>query len=417
MRTKVILPSIIGNILEWYDFSLYGYFAVVFAKLFFPSTDPGLATLMSFGVFAVGFLTRPIGAVIFGYLGDRYGRKMTLAYAIILMALSTMLIGLLPTYDHIGRAAAILLVLCRLAQGLAVSGEFTGTMIYIIENAHQRRGWYGSLAMASTFAGLLLGSLVSTLIINFLTETQVFQWGWRIPFIGSILLGIVGLYLRLNMPETPLYLKLAESKQTLVNPIHYAFKNHLNPMLKALGLTFLSASAFYITFVYFSVYLKTYLQYNLANALTLNTLSMLLSAVLIPVIGRLSDRFGRKRFIIIGATMILLGVYPLLLFAQHATLVMVLITQLYLAIAISFICGIIPVILVELFITNTRYTALSLPFNLSQALFGGTVPLVMTFFINHTGDKLAPAYYLILASSMALLVLTTIKESYHDSLQ
>lgn len=411
MRVKVILPSIIGNILEWYDFSLYGFFAAVFAKLFFPTSEPLLATLMSFGVFAVGFITRPIGAVLFGYFGDRYGRSKTLAAAIILMAVSTTMIGCLPSYEKIGWTAGLLLVICRLVQGLAVSGEFTGTLIYVTEHAGQRRGWYGSWIMASAFIGLLLGSFVSTAIISTLSDAALYTWGWRLPFILSIFLGAIGLYLRLKMPETPYFLRLVQLKTSSHNPVRRAFREESFTMLKALGLTFLSASAFYITFFYFSFYLKTYLNFVFAEALILNDVSMVFCILLMPILGRLSDRFGRKPFLMMGAIGFLLGVYPLFYYCQQGTLTAMIITQLYLATFLSFICGLIPVTLIELFKTDTRYTALGLPFNLSQALFGGTVPLIMTFFIEHTGARLAPAYYLMLASIVAIVVLLTLKET------
>lgn len=416
MRIKIILPSLIGNVLEWYDFTLYGYFAAIFAHVFFPSSDKLLSTLMTFAVFAVGFLMRPVGAALFGYLGDRYGRKKTLAAAIILMAVSTTMIGLLPSYDQVGRLAGILLIICRLGQGLAVSGELCGTMVYVIEHANLRRGWYGSWTMASAFIGLLFGSLVSVLVTQYFTESSLYSWGWRIPFLISIVLGIIGLYLRLNMPETPCFEALKTASNTLVNPIRQAFQNEFGLMFKTLNLTALSASAFYFIFIYFSFYLKHYLGLDLKHALLINNGSMLLSIILMPILGLLSDRFGRKIFLLIGASGIFFGVYPMLSYVQNATLASAITSQLYLAVCLSFICGIIPVTLVELFQTKTRYTALAIPFNLSQALFGGTVPLIMTYAIELTGDNLAPAYFFMLISALVIITLLTMKETAKDSL-
>lgn len=415
MRARIVAPSLLGNILEWYDFSLFGYFSAIFARLFFPTEDALSGMLMSFAVFAVGFIARPIGAIVWGHWGDRHGRKKTLFLTIIIMAVSTTAIGLLPTFEQVGRLAPILLILCRLTQGFAVSGEFTGTIIYIIEHAERHRGWYGSWTMASAFLGLLLGSLAGTFVTQLLSEPELYQWGWRLPFLVSIVLGAIGLYLRMNMPETPHFLKLLAHTVERY-PVRYVLVHERAAMLKAVGLTLLSAVSFYITFVYFVFYLKTYLNYELADALTINSICMLVSIILMPIIGMLSDKFGRKIFLTIGALGFLLGSYPLLVYCQTAALKAVFITQLYFSIMLSFICGMIPVTLVELFKTKARYTAFSLSFNLSQALFGGTVPLVMTAIIAWSQDKLALAYYLMLAGGIVLIVLAALRDRFQEPL-
>lgn len=415
--STLILPGIIGNILEWYDFSLYGYFAPVIAKLFFPTTDKFLSLLATFGVFAIGFLMRPLGAVIFGYFGDRTGRKKTLATAVMLMAIPTTIIGLLPTYAHIGISAGILLLICRLLQGLAVGGEFTGSIVYITEHAPNRhRGMYGSWTMFSAFTGLLIGSGVGAIMSTLLPAEALSSWGWRIPFLMGLLLGVVGLYLRLRMPETPNFLAMKAKQEILKNPLNQAFKVAIRPMVMSVGLVFLPAMSFYLLFVFLSSYMTAFLHLPLHISLTVNTLSMLGIILVIPWVGLLSDKIGRKPVLQIGALGFIIFSYPLFLLLQQATFTSVLLAQLSFAILVSFAYAAIPATLVELVATNVRYTAMSFPYNLSNAIFGGTAPLVATYLIEKTGNPLAPSLYLIFAALVMFCFVLTIKESYRTSL-
>lgn len=414
---KLIVPGIIGNVLEWYDFSLYGYFAPVIAKLFFPTHDKFLSLLATFGVFAIGFLMRPLGAIIFGYYGDRVGRKKTLATAVILMAIPTTLIGFLPTYAQIGVFAGVLLTGCRLLQGLAVGGEFFGSIVYITEHApdHQR-GMYGSWAMFSAFAGLLLGSGVGALIGALLTNEALITWGWRIPFMTGFILGVVGLYLRLRMPETPNFLALVKQQKIVVNPLRQAFKSARLTMFVAMGLVFLPAMGFYLLFVYLSSYMSTFLKIPLQTALTINTISMVVIIVIIPFIGLLSDKIGRKPVLMLGALGYIFFSYPLFLLLQQATFMSVLLAQSCFAILVCFAYAAIPATLVELVATNIRYTAMSFPYNLANAVFGGTAPLVATYLIDLTGNPLSPSYYLIFAGIVMFLFVLALRESHRQAL-
>lgn len=414
---KLIVPGIIGNVLEWYDFSLYGYFAPIIAKLFFPISTPFLSLLATFGVFALGFLMRPLGALIFGYFGDRVGRRKTLAVAVILMAIPTTLIGLLPTYNYIGVFAAILLTVCRLLQGLAVGGEFAGSIVYITEHApNSRRGLHGSWAMFSAFVGILLGSAVSALV-SFLPADALTTWGWRIPFLLGIILGIVGLYLRMRMPETPHFLALKADDKVLENPIYQAFKTALSPMIISAGLVFLPAMSFYLLFVYLSSYMNTYMHMPLHSALVINTISMLAIIIVIPWVGLLSDKIGRKPVLFFGALGFILFSYPLFLLLQVGSFSAMLISQVCFAIFLCFAYAAIPAALVELVGTHIRYTAMSFPYNFSNALFGGTAPLVATFLIGITGTPLAPSFYLIFAGIVMIFFVTLLKESNRRALK
>lgn len=414
---KLIIPGIIGNVLEWYDFSLYGYFAPVIAKLFFPTEDKFLSLLATFGVFALGFLMRPLGAAIFGHFGDRVGRKKVLAAAIILMAIPTTLIGLLPTYQSVGPIAGVMLLVCRLLQGLAVGGEFSGSIVYITEHSpNHRRGLFGSLAMFSAFAGLLLGSAVSAFTGTFMTHDALVTWGWRVPFLIGFLLGFIGLYLRLRMPETPNFKAIKEEQKILANPVGHAFRKASLPMFKAVGLVFLPAMSFYLLFVYLSTYMTTYLKIPLDTALTINSMSMVMILIVIPLIGMLSDKVGRKPTLIIGALGFVIFSYPLFLLLQQGTFAAMLLAQSCFAILVSFAYAAIPATLVELVATNIRYSAMSLPYNVANAVFGGTAPLVATLLIGLTGNHSAPSFYLIISGMIMFIFILSIRESYNKTL-
>lgn len=417
-RKNLIIPGIFGNILEWYDFALYGYFAPIIAHLFFPMHDYVSSLLATFGVFAVGFIMRPFGALIFGHFGDKVGRKKTLATAVILMAIPTTLIGLLPTYAHVGVLAGILLTACRLFQGLAIGGEFAGSIVYITEHApQQRRGLYGSWAMFSAFAGLLLGSGVSALAGSIMSTEALNSWGWRIPFLAGLFLGFIGLYLRLRMPETPNFLAAQKSARLLKKPLKEAFKTASLPMLIAVGLIFLPSMGFYLLFVYLSSYISTYLHVPLQTALVINTISMIGITLFMPLVGALSDKIGRKPVLIIGAINYIIFSYPLFLLMQQATFSTILIAQFCFAILVCFAYAASPATLVELFPTNIRYTAMAFPYNLANALFGGTAPLVATYLINRSNTILAPSFYLIFAGMVMLVSIFFIKESFHKPLE
>ncbi len=401
----ILIPSLIGNILEWYDFALYGYFASILSKLFFPTQNPAVALIATFSVFAVGFIMRPIGALLFGYFGDRIGRKKTLGAAVLLMAIPTTLIGLLPTYQQIGITATILLTVCRLMQGLAVGGELTGSVVYLIEHGgNKNRGLYGSLALGSGVVGLLLGSAVAAFVGSLSNDETFISWSWRIPFLMSVLLGVIGLYLRLGMPETPLFEQIQERKKITQNPIFSAFRQNAWRMTLGTIMTMLPSAAFYTSFVYLSSYLTLYLNVPLTKALELNSIAMVVVSILFPVVGVLSDKVGRRFVIRLGAIGFVIFSYPLFMLLQQATTAAILIAQCSFAVLVALSYSAIAAMLVEFFPTDIRYTAISFPYNIANAFFGGTAPLIVTTLIQHTNNYLAPSFWLIF---LALIVIVS----------
>ncbi len=400
---RVILPGVIGNVLEIYDFTLYGYFAPIMSELFFPHAGVANGLLFTFAIFAIGFLIRPLGSLLFGHFGDRFGRRATLVVSIVVMALATSLIGLLPTYQQVGAWAGGLLLICRLFQGLAMSGEFVGSMVYLVEHApSNQRGFYGSFAQCGTYLGILVGSAVAALVMHSFSTVTLHSWGWRIPFLCGILLGAVGLYLRLKMPETPVFLKLKQQNKIIKLPIKQVFSKAIKPMLIIVGFNFMPGVAAYTLFIYLATYLTTYLKLSLATALTINTINTCIIAVLLPAFGALSDKVGRKIILLTAAACFTVFSYPLFLLLHEATFFTVWLAQACFAVLIAAMFGALPAAMVELLDPNIRYTASAFPFNLASALFGGTAPVFVTLLITQTGSTFAPAWYIIVASLFTL---------------
>ena len=411
--TKTVLAGAIGNALEWYDFALYGYFAPVFAALFFPSEYPSISLVSAFGVFAVGFLARPLGALLFGYWGDTLGRREALARSVILMAIPTCLVGLLPTFDTIGVAAPILLTCLRFLQGLSVGGEFTGSVTFLVEHAPpSQRGYTGSWAGFSAQTGALLGSGVAALVVLNVTDEALHQWAWRIPFLCGSVIAVMGWYLRARIPESPAFVQARQAKALSSSPIRDVFTYQRRAVLQVIGLVWVHGVAFYLLYVYLTTYIAMVTTVSRGAVLVMNTISMTLLAVLIPVMGRLSDRVGQKPLLVTGAAGLALASYPLFVWLATGNLLFMVPAQTFLTVLVACYMGPFFATVVELFPTAQRYTGLSLGYNISSALFGGTAPLIATLLIEWTGNNLAPSLYLSFCAMISVgVVLTLPKES------
>ena len=417
-HSKVLFAGMVGNILEWYDFVIYGFLAIILGELFFPSEDPMVSLLKSFGVFAIGFIMRPVGAVLFGHIGDKYGRKKALTLSIILMAVSTTAIGLLPTYAQIGIVAPMLLVILKLLQGLSVGGEYTTSVSFIVEHAPQdKRGLFGSVGILGAIIGILLGSASGAVITKILPEEDLYSWGWRILFFTGILLGLVGYYVRRNIDETPKFIELEYEEMIDKQPVVDVFKKAPKEFVKTFSLSVFQAVGFYTIFIYIANHLSVFVEIPKATALTINTISMIILAVLIPFFGWLSDKIGRKPIIIASTGFTVLTAYPLFQFVSSGSVENALIGQIIFAVVVAGFMSILPTTLVEIFPTQIRNSGYSIGYNLPFAIFGGTAPLISTYLVNVTGDINSPAFYLIFAATVAFIAGITLKETSKEPLK
>jgi MHS family proline/betaine transporter-like MFS transporter len=417
-QRKTLIAGCVANVLEWYDFALYGYFASVLAKLFFPAQDELNSLILTFEVFAAGYLMRPLGAAFFGNLGDKVGRKKVLIISVTLMAASTVLIGVLPTYAQIGIMAPMLLTLLRLIEGFSVGGEFTGTISFIVEHSQKsRRGFAGSFATFSLIGGILLGSAIGALITSTLSVEEVTNWGWRIPFIFGIVVGGVGIYLRFGIEETPIFKSLEDKGGVVRAPILEALTNYRREILITMGTTWAGSATFYIIFVYMPTYLSSETNIPFSTALNVNTVSMIILMIASPFMGALSDRIGRRPVLTTGCLVIAILSYPLFLPLSEGNVLYVLGAQAIFAVGLAMLFAPLGATLVELFPTRVRLSAMSLGYNLGFSIFGGTAPLVATFLIRETGSNVAPSIYLIFSALVSLFVFLKIRETYRDPLR
>jgi MHS family proline/betaine transporter-like MFS transporter len=399
------LAGVVGNVLEWYDFAVFGFFAPLIAEQFFPAADRTASLLAAFGVFAGAYFMRPLGGVLFGQLGDRLGRKTALQLSVMMMALPTMCIGLLPTHARIGLAAPLLLVGLRLVQGLSVGGELVGSIAYLTESAAPgRRGATGSLALCSSTAGVLLGSMVAAALEAGLSPAALQSWGWRLPFLAGVAIGGVGLWMRWTLPETPAFERLRQRAGRSAHPVREVLRDHSPQVLHVTALVMLVGGGFYLLFVWWPTMLSRLLQPPVPHALLVNSVAMVVLMGAIPLGGVLSDWLGRRALMLFCAALLAVVAYPLFHLVDHGRLGSALLAQIVFAVLLGGATGPAPAAMVERFPTRLRYTGVALGYNLSLSLFGGTAPLVATWLVERSGEITAPAFYLValaLATAMA----------------
>jgi MFS transporter, MHS family, proline/betaine transporter len=410
---RAVTAAVIGNVLEWYDFAVYGYVATIIAKNFFPPGNETAALLATFAAFGIGFLARPLGGIVIGWVGDKYGRKTALLITIFLMALGTVLIGLIPTYAAIGLLAPALLVTARLVQGFSAGGEWGGSTAFIVEWAPEgRRGFYGSFQQMSVVAGLLLGSGIAALLNTVLDAATMESWGWRIPFLLGGILGPVGLWMRRTIDETPAYQKAAAAPSAPMDPT--------SPMIlaaRAFGFTILWTVSFYIFLAYMPTFTQRYAGLGRAAALWSNTAGLLLLMIAIPYFGHLSDRYGRKPFLLACCIAFILLPYPAFyIMLGGASLITILLIQLLIGLTIALFSGAGPAAISEIFPTRTRSTYMSTGYALAVAIFGGFAPFIATWLIDWTKSPISPTYYVIAAAVVSLVVIAGLRETAHEPL-
>lgn len=402
----IIIGGTIGNVAEWYNFLLYSYLATTMAQLFFPTQHPWTALILTYVVFALGFLARPLGGVFFGWLGDTHGRQRALIISQTMMAVPALLIGCLPTFNSIGVLSPILLCLLRICQGLSAGGEHTGSAIYIAEYAPvKQRSLWVSLVPASAALGMLISSMTVLFIVHGFTPSQLLAWGWRVGYWAGTLLCVIGIVLRLALPETPSFQKTRSENSQTRYPIFKFVKEA--DTLKALWIVLSLASSWGVIYQILFVWMPTYLvqAQRLSHSLTLaiNSASILLFACLLLGVGYLADFIPRKYLLIASSVAMIVLAYPLFTLLAVGSL-----WQIYIAMAIftaifSLYLPAAFVSMIEAFDTKIRCTGLSLGFNLGLSIFGGTCPLLVTWLIAITKNNAAPAFYMILAALCTLL--------------
>ncbi|MDQ7826224.1 MAG: MFS transporter [Candidatus Eremiobacteraeota bacterium] len=414
MHRRALIASLIGSSIEWYDFFLYGTVtALVFAKRFFPGGDPNVALLQAYATFAIPFFIRPLGGIVFSHLGDKVGRKVSLVLTLALMGSATVLIGCVPDYQAIGGWAPTLLIVLRFVQGLGLGGEWGGALLLAIEHARPgQRGFYGSIPQMGVTVGLLLGTLAVTLV-SLLPEESFLSWGWRLPFLASVVLVFVGLWIRKGIEETPAFREARHSGTIARFPIAHTFRYHWREVLLAVGLKVVETGPFYIFSTFIISYAVNQCGFSKMQALNAVTIGTIVSTALIPIGGVLADRLGRKPLYIAGSVGILAFAFPYFAMVNAGSVpLLVGATVIALGILWSPVTAVLGTLYSELFATNVRYTGVTIGYQLGAALAGGTAPFVATWMLGAYHNSSMPiSLYLVACCAISLACIATLRET------
>ena len=410
---RVVGSSFLGNFIEWFDYASYSYLATVIALVFFPGEDRTVAVMSTFGVFALSFLVRPIGALFWGNMGDKKGRKWALSISILLMSGATFLIGCLPTYAMIGVGAPLLLLLLRMVQSFSAAGEYAGAATFIAEYAPtNHRGFYCSMVPASTAAGLLVGSLFATAMFNIWGADSQFvtEWGWRIPFWLAGPLGYITHYIREHLEDSPVYEQMqndlkAKGLKGEDKPMRTLFKKHFKRLVISFGACVLNAVGFYAVLTYLPNYLETTLNYDPASASIITNIVLVVYIGFIFLSGRVSDRLGRKKMLIAACVGFIVLTIPAFMLLSTMNFVIILVVELVMCLLLTINDGTLSSYLNETFPTDVRYSGFALSFNLANAIFGGSASYISFWLISVTGNNIAPAFYMVFIAVIALVAM------------
>lgn len=415
---KVLLATGIGHFVEWFDFGLYGTLAAIIGLQFFQAGEPSVALLSSFAVFGAGFIMRPLGGLYFGSLGDRIGRKKVLATVIMLTSGATFLMGLLPTYSQVGITATVLLVLTRLVQGFAAGGESSGATTFLAEYAPtERRGYFTCWIDNFGFMAFVAGSGLVFLLTASLGEAAMTDWGWRIPFLIAGPLGWVGLYLRTHLKDSPEFLEMAKSGKTASSPLRMALTTAWSALFFCVGFVVIKAVGHWTLQTFMPSYLSTELHYSKLDSYAITTIGLFAIAVMVPFMGYLSDKFGRKPLMLAGCAGFILFTWPAMMLMARGDMLSAVMAMLLLGAFIAAFDGACTAAMAELFPTRIRYGGISIAYNVAVAFFGGITPWFSAYLMTATGNPFSPAWYVMGAALITFITVLRAKETAGQPLQ
>lgn len=408
LKSKVVAASF-GNVLEWYDFGVYGFFAVTLGKQFFPSDDPVASLLSAFAAFAVGYAGRPIGAIVLGHMADKYGRKPILVATIAVMGLSTFAIGILPSYYAIGLAAPILLVLLRLVQGFAVAAEYASSTVFLMEHApKKRRAFISSWSMTGQFLGLILGSGLGALMGNLLDDAQMQEWGWRVPFMFGMVISLIGYLMRRKLTETPDFEAIDAAEQL---PVKDVFRTAWRSIVCYIGLILLGGVGFYIAFIYAVSDLTVHMHLSTARALDINTLALFVIMITVPMAGLLADRIGRKPLALFAAAGTIVFAWPLWWLIHRDSFALILAGQTAMGVVFAMGWAVYSLMMAETLEPRLRCSVVAIGNGIAYGIFGGLTPLLTTYLVERTGNDFAPVYVMIALAVLSFLAALRLPET------
>lgn len=418
---RAIVAASIGNAFEWYDFIVFGFLSVIVAKQFFPSSDPTTSLLLTTGTFGTAFLVRPLGGILIGIYADRAGRKAALSLVMALMTIASLITALTPSYETIGMAAPLLIVIARLLQGLSAGGEFGSATAMLIEYAPPRqRGFYGSWQFFGQFVAAVVAAVMGWLVTRQLPASFVAGWGWRLPFLFGVLIGPIGFYIRTRIEEPPAFRHAARAQEAPVGgALGAVWRDYRPELMIALGLVTFGTVAQYVLNLYLPIYAVRELKLPVDTPFVILTITGVTRMILMPFFGLLSDRIGRKPVMTAGMALYVLTLYPLFTWVLAApSLPRLLAVEMVFSLLMAASVGPSATALAELFPTRFRGTGLALAYNVATTLFGGFSPFAMTWLIEHTGDKAMPAYYVTAAALVGLAAIWPMKDrASQDSLE
>jgi MHS family proline/betaine transporter-like MFS transporter len=403
---KSLISSSVGNVLEWYEYTLYAYFATVISALFFPMDNKFVAMVLTFATFAIGLAARPIGGIIFGYIGDRYSRKKTLMMSILLMSIPTMCIGLLPTYQTIGIAAPILLIILRIVQGVALGGEFGSSCVYLYESVPQnKRGFFGSLALTGVGLGLVLSSCTIFIVESLISKETVYEYAWRIPFFISVFGSIIAFYMRRTLLETDDFVVAQKSGKLIANPFMEMIRNHKSSLVSLFAIFLTTQVSFFVVFIFGKTMMINFLHYDSYVAGKFNLFTVMSYTVATVIFGYLSDKINKRYIILTGVIGLLVTAYPFIFALKVGGVTLILVMCLLLGALIGMTEGTLNPLVAESFPTNIRATSVAFCWNFTSVAFGGGAPIVSMWLIENAGGVDSVAYYLMSVCSITIFAI------------